>query len=172
MVKLPDPGNQTSQLDNVGLSGIDRNSMLLPNYTGSVNLTETIKNINTTIQRFTTKTIHPDLGDWSKVLAKIEEFNTLVLGINNGFTNWTYTDVVNNYVIPRVPFSADDATGNPSAPSNGAVLAKWYNTGEVLQRVSFNYYATRQLSFMKTNVSSLCSSLFQIQDTDMQTSKT
>lgn len=164
LVNLPDPKEQLDDLLDVDLSSINRTALQLPDIGEPINITSTIQNLNSSVQSLTVEDIDSDLGNQASLQSAITAFNSKVQEVNPSFPGWTYTEIVDNYIIPQQAFYPEDATLDANDPRNAEVADLWYNSGGVLQRASFNYYATRELNELKANITDICNQLQSLQD--------
>jgi hypothetical protein len=164
LVNLPDPKKQVDDLLDVDLRSINRTALQLPDIGEPINITSTIQNLNSSVQSLTVEDVDSDLGNQASLQSAITAFNSKVQEVNPSFPGWTYTVIVDNYIIPQQAFYPEDATLDANDPRNAEVADLWYNSGGVLQRASFNYYATRELNELKANITDICNQLQSLQD--------
>jgi hypothetical protein len=105
----------------------------------------------------------PSSFDSSATMATVNSliatFNSQVRGLFPTFSGFTYTAILNSYLVPNVTFDPADISGSSSHSSNSQISAFYSN---MIPTVSFYYHASQSIKALQQNVADVVASLRNI----------
>ncbi|KAL7752176.1 hypothetical protein RI367_002220 [Sorochytrium milnesiophthora] len=116
-------------------------------YTSPFNVSGLRQNVTNFGASLSPSTINPSFSK-SQETTDLATFNSVCRSANAGWTDYTYTTIVNTYVVGSSVFSPTVVTGDPNSPQNNNIQNAW---NVVFPEIKFDYLATQAIASMRTS---------------------